>query len=70
MKLLFDTGMKEMNKQITSDRNQINKKLAKIKEQTSDAIQMSDSIIQNKIEFKFQKLEQFVDGLVFDIAKL
>lgn len=57
MKLLFDTGMKEMNQQITSDRNQINKKLAKVKEQTSDAIKMSDNIIQNKIEFKFQKLE-------------
>ena len=46
-----------MNQQITSDRNQINKKLAKVKEQTSDAIKMSDDIIQNKIEFKFQKLE-------------
>ena len=70
MQLLVDSQSASLQAQMKRDKNEFERIVHKIKEQTKDSIKAQEQAVKKAYGSKLNRLEKFMDNLVFDVAKL
>lgn len=70
MKLLFDSTVKDINVKIGGERQHFEKLIHKLYSETQDRLKAQERTMENNFGLKLNRVERFVDALVFDVAQL
>lgn len=70
MKRLFDSSMSSIKSTIKLDREKTIKSIRNAHLKHVEAIQLHDRLLKEQLDQRLKKIENFVDNLVYDIAKL